>query len=55
MIVENYPIKGGCSSVMIKYGITRQFIENHRVLFDPYMPKALSHFMSPRTFYLCER
>ena len=45
MIVENTTTKGGYSSFMIKYGITREFIENHRVLFDPYMHKALSHVM----------
>ena len=28
---------------MIKYEIARAFIENHRVLFDPYMHKALSY------------
>ena len=55
MIVENWTIKGGYSSFMITYGITSEFTENHRVLFDPYMHKALSHVMSPRTFHLCER
>ena len=46
MIVKKYTIKGGNSSFMIKYGITREFVENHRVLFGPYMHKALSHVMS---------
>ena len=55
MIVENQTIKGGYSSFMIKYGMTREFIENQRMLFDPYMHKALSHIISPRTFHLCER
>ena len=55
MIVENKTTEGGYSSFMIKYGITREFIENHRVLFDPYMHKALSNVMSPRTFHRCER
>ena len=31
---------------MLKYGITREFIENRRVLFDPYMHK-LSHKSCP--------
>ena len=51
MIVENYTTKRGYSSFMIKYEITREFIENHKVLFDPFMYKALSHVMSPRTFH----
>ena len=55
MIVENKTTKGGFSSFMIKYGKTREFIKNHRVLFDPYMHKTLSHVMSPKTFHLCER
>ena len=50
---ENKTTKGGYSSSMIKYRITRDFIENHRVraLFDPYMHKALPHVMFPRTFH----
>ena len=36
---------------MLKYGITKEFIENYKVQFDPYMHKALSHVMAPRTFY----
>ena len=55
MSVENLTTKGGYSSFIIKYGITREIIKNHRVLFDPYMHKALSHILSPRTFHLCER
>ena len=35
---------------MIKYGITREFTENHRVLFDPFMHKGLSHVMSPELY-----
>ena len=48
-------MKGGYSSFMVKCGITKDFIENHRVLFDSYMHKALPHTMFPRTFHLCER
>ena len=55
MIVENKTTKGGFSSFVIKYGITREFIENHRVLFDFYLHKALLHVMFTRTFHLCER
>ena len=55
MIVENYTMICGNSSFMINSGVTREFIENHRVLFDPYLRKTLSHVMSHRTFYLCER
>ena len=54
MIVESKTIKGGYSSFMIKYRITSEFMENHRMLFDPYKCKALSHVMFPSTFYLCE-
>ena len=55
MIVDNKTIKGGYSSFMIKYGITRDFIENNRALFVPYRNKALSQVMSPTTFHICER
>ena len=55
MIVVNKTTKGGYSAFMIKNGINRELIENHRVLFDSYMHKALSHVMSPRNFRICER
>ena len=32
---------------MVKNGITKEFIDNHRVLFDPYMHKGLLHVMPP--------
>ena len=54
MIVENETIKDGYSSFMIKCGTTRGFIENHRVLFDPFMQKSLSNVMSLRTFHLSD-
>ena len=40
---------------MIKYRIIWESVENHRVLFDPYMHRALSHVMSPGTFHLYDR
>ena len=46
MIVDNKTIKGGYSSFMIKYGITRDFIENNRALFVPYRNK-LCHKSCP--------
>ena len=55
MIVENKRTKGGYSSFRIKYRITREFVENHRMLFGPFMHKALSRVMFARTFHLCER
>ena len=55
VIVENSTTKGGYSCFMIKYRIPKEFIENHRVLFDPYMHKALSHVKYPSTFHICER
>ena len=55
MIVENQTTKGEYLSFMIKYEITGEFIENHIVLFNPYMHKALSHIMFSRTFHICER
>ena len=53
MIVEYKTTKGGYWFFMIKYGITRKLIENHGVLFECYMHKALSHVMFPRNFHLC--
>ena len=37
MIVEILTTKGGYLSYVIEYGISRQIIEHHRVLFDPDM------------------
>ena len=48
MFVENLTIKGGYSSFMIRYGVTREFIENHRVLFDPLICIKLCHTSCPR-------
>ena len=33
---------------MMNYGINREFIENHRVLFDPYMHKASCERCKPK-------
>ena len=55
MVVEIKTTKGENSSFMIKYRISREIIENHRVLCDHYMHKALVHIMFPRTFHICER
>ena len=32
---------------MMKYGVTKELFENHRVLFDPYMHKACQTLWSP--------
>ena len=55
VIVEHWTTKDGYSCFMIKYRIPKEFIENHRVLFDPYMHKALSHVKYPSTFHIMQR
>ena len=40
--------KGGYSSFLVKFIITRDFFENQRVQFDPCIHKVLSHVKSPR-------
>ena len=55
MTVEIKTIKGGYSSFLIKFIITREFFENQRALFDPYTHKVLSHVQSPRTLHIHER
>ena len=40
------------SSVLVKYIIIREFIENRKVLFYPYKHKILSNVKSPRTSHI---
>ena len=52
LTVEYYTTKDGYSSILVKYIITKKFIENQRVLFDPDINKALIHVTSSRTFHI---
>ena len=53
--VEIRTIKGGCSSFLVKFIMTREFFENQRVLFDPSIHKVLSHVKCPRTLHIHEK
>ena len=45
----------GIRLFLVKFIITREFFENQKVLFDPYMHKVLSHVKSPRTLHMHKR
>ena len=40
MTVESQTIKGEYTSFLVKFIITKEFYENQRVLFDPYIHKV---------------
>ena len=55
MTVKIQTTKGVYSSVLVKYIIIREFIENRKVQFYPYIHKILSNVKSPRTSHIYER
>ena len=52
MIVENNTTKGWYSSFMIKYGLTSELIENHRLLFGLYTCIKLCHTPCPPELFI---